>query len=210
MKILVLGAAGKTGREVTRQALLAGHEVVAFVRQASDLPAAERVIVVPGDAENPSDIRHAATDVGAVISVLGHTSAKRSMAQTTAMQTLVAALPVGSRLVSLTGFGVPDPKDPPIPLTGRLMNSVIRLFPGSMYQDGLQHANVMRASQLDWTLVRAPRLTLGSAAGFELGYFSLSGSDSVARADVAAAMISCLADTTWSRQAPMIRSGQTG
>ena len=37
MKILVMGASGKTGHEVVRQALAAGHEVTAFVRDPSRL-----------------------------------------------------------------------------------------------------------------------------------------------------------------------------
>ena len=37
MKLLVLGATGKTGSEVVRQALDAGHEVTAFVRDRAKL-----------------------------------------------------------------------------------------------------------------------------------------------------------------------------
>ena len=37
MNILVLGAAGKTGREVLAQSLAAGHTVTAFVRDPEKL-----------------------------------------------------------------------------------------------------------------------------------------------------------------------------
>ncbi len=33
MKVLVIGAAGKTGRAVVEQALAAGHDVTAFVHE---------------------------------------------------------------------------------------------------------------------------------------------------------------------------------
>ena len=39
MKVLVVGAAGKTGRAVVDQAIKAGHEVTAFVhRDGYDVP----------------------------------------------------------------------------------------------------------------------------------------------------------------------------
>ncbi|MEP7037460.1 MAG: NAD(P)H-binding protein, partial [Acidobacteriota bacterium] len=45
MKILVIGAGGKTGRAVVEQAVAAGHEVTAFVRSASEYDAAANVRV---------------------------------------------------------------------------------------------------------------------------------------------------------------------
>ncbi|HSX02978.1 MAG TPA: NAD(P)H-binding protein [Candidatus Saccharimonadia bacterium] len=207
MRLLVLGAAGRTGQEVVSQALARGHEVVAFVRR-SDVALApqERLTIVVGDAEDEAAVAQAAAGCDAVVSALGHTSVRRSSAQTTAVAALVKALPAGTRVISLTGFGVPDPKDPSLPWTGRLMNLAIRWVPGGLYHDGAEHARVLRESQLDWTLIRAPRLSTAPARGaYQLGYFRLGADVSIPRADVARGMLDCLVDSTWSRQAPMIR-----
>jgi uncharacterized protein YbjT (DUF2867 family) len=206
MKLLILGAAGKTGRELVRQALAAGHEVRAFVRDRESLAPAQGLEIITGDAEAAAQIQAAAKGCDAVISALGHTSAKHSTALTSAMQALVATLAPNSKVISLTGFGVYDPKDPAIPFLGRLMNKVIELVPGGMFSDGAGHVRVLRESSLDWTVIRAPRLTLGQAVKTELGYFSLSVTDSVPRASVAAVMIDCLDSDEWSRKSPMIRT----
>jgi putative NADH-flavin reductase len=48
MKILVIGAAGKSGEALVNEALAAGHEVTAFVRGAAQYKKAN-VRVVAGD-----------------------------------------------------------------------------------------------------------------------------------------------------------------
>ena len=81
MKILVMGASGKTGHEVVRQALAAGHEVTAFVRDPSRLELrAPRMTVATGDARSADDLRRALAEQDAVISALGGT-AKGGMAR---------------------------------------------------------------------------------------------------------------------------------
>jgi putative NADH-flavin reductase len=59
MKILVVGAAGKTGTTVVEQALAAGHEVTAFVHHADGYDVAGDVRVVAGDAADGVAISHA-------------------------------------------------------------------------------------------------------------------------------------------------------
>ena len=50
MRISVLGATGRTGRQIVEQALQAGHEVVAFARKPEALEMDhERLTVVQGD-----------------------------------------------------------------------------------------------------------------------------------------------------------------
>ena len=70
MNILVLGAAGKTGREVVAQALAAGHTVTAFVRDRAKLERND-VPVAIGDARSVDDLRTALLGQDAVISTLG-------------------------------------------------------------------------------------------------------------------------------------------
>lgn len=207
MRLLILGAAGKTGRELVKQGLERGHEVVAFVRNGEALAPQDHLRVIVGDAEDAATLRAAAAGCSAVVSALGHTSVKTSSALTTAADTLIKALPDGTRYISMTGFNVPDPSDPPIPLTGKLVGLVIKLIPGQMYVDGAQHVELLRRSKLAWTVLRCPRLNLNHGSGkYELGYFKLTAADTVARADVAKAMLDCLADPKWVAKAPMIRA----
>lgn len=54
MKVLVIGAGGKSGRSVVEQALAAGHDVTAFVHKTEGYLPDSSVRVVEGDATDRS------------------------------------------------------------------------------------------------------------------------------------------------------------
>ena len=57
-RVVILGAGGSLGRHVLRRALAAGHEVTAFVREASQLPPDARARVSGGpDLAEPRSVR---------------------------------------------------------------------------------------------------------------------------------------------------------
>jgi uncharacterized protein YbjT (DUF2867 family) len=66
MNILVLGAAGKTGREVLAQSLAAGHTVTAFVRDPEKLDRTDGAVAV-GDARSVDDLCEALRGQDAVL-----------------------------------------------------------------------------------------------------------------------------------------------
>ncbi len=206
MKILVLGAAGRTGREVVRDALSRGYEVVAFMLKTEKLDVVSNLSVVIGDAEDAATVAAAYAGCDAVISALGHTSLGKSDAQTLATRALIGIMPPDARFITLTGYGVHDEHDPALPLTGRAMNWLIRHVPGGMFTDGEGHVRLLQQSRLGWIIIRASRLASGPGTGkYELGYYAMGAEVAIARADVAMAMVDVLSDDTWLRQAPMIR-----
>src|ERR1700761_1107012 len=73
MRVTVFGATGGIGTEVVRQALAAGHEVVAVVRDAGRLtvPAGAGLGVVTADVMDPAQIGPAVKGADAVVSALG-------------------------------------------------------------------------------------------------------------------------------------------
>jgi len=85
MKVLVVGAAGKTGRAVVDQAIKAGHEVTAFVhRDGYDVPG---VAVQVGDASDTESMAAAVTRHDAVVDTIGG----KTPDQPTTLETDVAA-----------------------------------------------------------------------------------------------------------------------
>ena len=51
MKLAIFGATGRTGKPLVKQALEAGHEVVALVRTPAKMPLpSDRLTVVQGDS----------------------------------------------------------------------------------------------------------------------------------------------------------------
>ena len=72
MKITVFGASGRTGREVVRQALAAGHDVTAFVRDPAKLSVHyDKVSMIKGDVSDSSAVMQGIEGQDAVVSALG-------------------------------------------------------------------------------------------------------------------------------------------
>lgn len=63
MKILVLGASGRTGRQVTQMAVARSHVVTTLVRSAASFGEHRELRVVVGDPASPSDIESATDTV---------------------------------------------------------------------------------------------------------------------------------------------------
>src|SRR5437660_2773484 len=72
MKLFVIGATGRTGREIVQQALARGHHVTAFVRTPESIPVKnERLIIVRGSATDEHQLLGAMQNHDAIISALG-------------------------------------------------------------------------------------------------------------------------------------------
>jgi putative NADH-flavin reductase len=116
MKIIVFGATGKTGRQVVQQALDAGHDVTAFVRDPARLQLDDpRLRVAAGQVTVGQAAVTAAVDGhDAVISALGSSQTLRGMRSPMIMSQatpviIQAMTETGvDRLVFLSSLGVGD------------------------------------------------------------------------------------------------------
>jgi putative NADH-flavin reductase len=207
MKLALFGATGKTGRHVVEQALAAGHEVTAFVRDPSRLDLEHpRLRVVQGDATDAARVRDAVRGQDAVISALGQTKTSPRDLLTVAARHLTAAMEAEGvrRLVTLVGAGVPHERDTGS-LGRTLMRGLMKLVARHVLEDAERHAGIVRASGLEWTLVRPPRLTDGPRQGdYRTGYLQLGGTNTISRADLATFMLDLAADGGYLREAPMV------
>src|SRR5438132_13671214 len=72
MKLFVIGATGRTGREIVQQALARGHHVTAFVRSPESIASKnEPPTVIKGNAMEENEIFNAMQNHDAVLSTLG-------------------------------------------------------------------------------------------------------------------------------------------
>jgi len=210
MKILVMGASGKTGHEVVRQALAAGHEVTAFVRDPSRLEVREpRLSVVKGDARNADDLRRALAGQDAVISALGG-KAKHAMARPLGgkpsvgvMEASTAALIEAAdeagvrRVVMLSTFML-------APNFRAGILKPLALYYKGMNDDKRAGEEALKKSRLDWTIVYATRLTDGERTGRERLVpvtEIVTPRDNVSRSDAAAFLLAQLEDDAAIRKA---------
>ncbi|TMB48829.1 MAG: NAD-dependent epimerase/dehydratase family protein [Chloroflexi bacterium] len=158
MNILLLGASGKTGRQVLDQALAAGNNVTAFVRDPKKLDR-DDVAVAIGDARNVDDLRKALRGQDAVISTLGtglNASEKLIEGSTEALLDAMHSTGV-KRLVMLSTFAA----SPTYKATGimKLANIAMK----GIVTDKAAGEMLLKGSDVDWTIVYASRLTDGPA-----------------------------------------------
>ena len=108
MKVLVIGAAGKSGRAVVQQALGAGHDVTAFVHKTEGYLPNSKVRVIEGDARDRSAMDSAMLGQGAVIDTLGgKLSFRTTTLEASAAATIIASMQASGvrRLVVISVIG---------------------------------------------------------------------------------------------------------
>jgi putative NADH-flavin reductase len=204
--LLVIGAAGRTGRLIVEQALAAGHAVTAFVRQpdAFGRPP-DRLTVAQGDVLNPADVAGAVKGKGAVLSALGVKDRGPTTVFSAGMTNVVTAMTTHGvrRVVAISTAGLD--RDPDVPLAMKLISNLIvaRVF-RNLYRDQARMEEVLAASDTDWTVVRATMLTDKPLTGrYRVGE-RLHRPERIGRADLAAYLLSCLDDPQTSHKKMMI------
>ncbi len=204
MKIAVIGASGRTGKIFVVTALAAGHEVVAGVHKNNTLPFNEKLTIITCDAMVESEVERLIIGAEAVVSLIGHVKGTPPNIQTDSTKNLVKAMIAQNitRIVSMTGTGVRFPGDK-INLADRFLNFILRIIDPARLKDGIQHAEVLKSSGLNWTILRVLKLQDTSAGRSGLtdnGPTTLY----VSRQDVAKAIINILEQNSFVKQAPMI------
>jgi putative NADH-flavin reductase len=205
MKILILGATGATGQLIVRDATAGGHYVVALVRSkaSANLPGAE---VIEGDARDEGTLARALNGCDAVVSALGTGMGMREVdLLTVATRALVAAMTRTDvrRLVCISALGVGDSRNHGGFVFDRLFQPLLL---GPAYKDKERQEAAIRASSLDWVIVRPAMLTNGAARGRIRATTDLAGVNGgkIARADVAQFVLEQLTTDTWLRRTPVI------
>lgn len=203
MRILVIGASGGTGRLLVGQALAAGHQVTAFVRDPARLPLTHASLrLVVGDAMRPGSIDPAVAGHDAVLCTLG---AKPEGVDRQRGQPGVPVCSVGTRhlIEAMQSAGVRrlvvESSAPcgESAATGRWPAPwVVRTVLREVMADKEVQEAAVRASGLDWTIVRPVKMHDGPrtdrvqvGAGVRWGLAS-----TVSRADVAAVMLQTVTD----------------
>ena len=207
MRIVVFGASGGTGSHIVEQALEAGYEVTAFVRNPEKLGIEHpNLTIFQGDVLDAEKVAQAIAGQEAVLSALGPTRPPEPGMMKTAAQNIIAAMEKHGvkRIISTTGGGVRDPQDQP-KFIDHVMKGLLTLMAGSVLRDSEANVNVIRARDLDWTIVRYPRLLDGKhTRKYRVGYIGKDSGSQLSRADGADFVLKELANEEYVHKMPMV------
>jgi putative NADH-flavin reductase len=204
MKLVIFGATGKTGNEIVRQALQKGHHVTAFVRDPARMGVThDHLSIQEGDVLDPDRVREAIQDHDAVICSLGSSELGKTSIRSQGTANIVQAMDEtrGRRLLVVSAMGVAESWST-LSLFGKLIFATLLR---SARLDHEEQERVVRASEVDWTIVRPSGLTDDPASGnYMLGENIRAKTSRIARADVANFIITELSDNAYLRKAVTI------
>ena len=207
MKLAIFGATGGTGQHLVRQALERGHQVTTLVRSPSKLGvSSEQLRVVQGELSQADKVAKAVQGAEAVISALGPVENKPTFTVSQGTGHILEAMKEHEveRLVISAGAGVSDPKDEP-KLANRLINFLLKSISRWVYEDMLRTVQLVRQSELNWTVVRVPRLTDEQPSGtVKFTYVGKGMGFKISRADLARTMLDLAESGEYLKQAPAV------
>ncbi|MBV2364207.1 NAD(P)-dependent oxidoreductase [Streptomonospora nanhaiensis] len=186
MRILVIGAAGRTGRHVLDQGVARGHAITAFARDgAAPTGVAGLRAVVKGDAARAEDLRAAVREQDAVLCAVGGSAIARALIEVMPEAGVRRLVMTSSRSVTAT--------------RPRLAVGLAWLRFRAVYADLARAEGMLQASGLDWRIVRAVMLVDGPAAGavhIDRAADATGGDWRLTRADYARTLLDVAEDDT--------------
>jgi putative NADH-flavin reductase len=208
MKLLIFGATGATGKLVVEQALAAGNEVRAYVRNPSRFNInTEHLEIVQGELSDQEAIVQAMSGTDVVISTLGPRARQKGMPLAGGMQNILAAMQsqgVRRHIITST-LSARDPNDA-LNTKAKAMIAMVKVLMRSAYDDIVRVAELVRASDCDWTIIRLSILNNKPMTGnVRVGYISKGEvGTAMSRADLADFILKQTSDTQYLRKAPAI------
>jgi len=202
MEITVIGASKGTGSYVVTRAARDKHAVRGLSRSGS-LSSVSGVKPIRGDALDQAVVRRAVAKADAVVVTIGAPARDTSGLRARATATIIDAMRRENvrRLIVQSSMGVDDSAPQ---LNWITKHIVVPLFLKGAFADHLEQEHLVRASGLDWTIVRPGYLKDKPGTGrYEVGFTDMDKNltGSVTRADLADFIVRSLDDESTYRRA---------
>jgi putative NADH-flavin reductase len=206
MRTVIFGATGPTGRQLTEQALAAGHEVTVVARRPDAIPAKPGLTMITADVTDAGAVERAVAGGDAVLSSLGSPpSSKPITVYSRGNANIVAAMHRhGVKRLITVSSSVMDPRWRP---TGEFFfNNVLdplvnRRLGRTAHEDMRRMEALVRDSGLDWTIARPSGLFDHPGITRYQTRENVADGLFTARADLAASMVAQLSDDRFVRRA---------
>jgi putative NADH-flavin reductase len=205
MKIVIFGSTGGTGKELVKQGLELDYEVTAFARTPEKLDEFkhEKLKIVCGDVFNYKDVEKAIIGQDAVLSALGNPTLKPNNTTSEGTRNIVKAMQTHNvrRFICETSLGVGDSREQ----AGFFFSKIIIpiLLKNAIADKEIQE-QIVRESDLDWTIVRPGGLKDSPKTSKYRTGLDKSISGNISRADVAEFMLKQIKSDEFLRKTPAI------
>ncbi len=207
MRLAIFGGTGGTGLELTRQALEKGHSVRVLVRNPNRMPLVNpNMRVVLGNVLDYESVQKTVLGAEAVLSCLGQSNLLRNTRVCSVGTHLIMDVMKAQgvrRFVVESAFGVGES----LAAANLLERLVFATLLWAPYQDKNLLEPEVKASGLEWTILRPTALTNGALTGRYAVTTGRPATSRVSRADVAAAMLRAVEERLWIGESPTVTGG---
>jgi putative NADH-flavin reductase len=204
MRLIIFGSTGSIGQQLVLQALSLGHTVTAFARSKSKLQDIDHdhLTIYEGDVLDPASVEKAVKGHDAVLCALG--AGRKGCVRSEGTRNIIRAMEKAGvkRLICESTLGAGDSKGN---LNFFWKYIMFGWFLKEAYADHELQEKYVKASALDWTIVRPAAFTDGKATGnYQHGFSSNDKSLKlkISRADVAMFMLMQLTTNEYMRKTP--------
>lgn len=208
--IALFGGTGRTGKHVLEMALAGGHSVRMLARRPESVTvASDRLTVVAGDVLDLAAVNRTVAGSDVVVSVFGHVKGSPATVQADGTRNIVGAMQQEGvmRIISLSGGGLPSEQFDRPKAADKLIRILLRVLSPQVLADAKAHLDVLRASGLDWTVVRGPRLTDSAATeSYRVGWVGVNTGTQIPRSDLARFILTQVDDRSFVHQLPFVSS----
>ena len=168
MKIAVVGATGRTGLQVTEQALARGDDVIALARHPGTLPRqGPGMVSAAVDVLDRAVLADTLAGAVAVVSALGIGASRQpTVVYSEGTANLLHAMDAhGIRKLAVISAVPAGPRTEQPFVQRRMIIPVLDRVFGATYADMRRIEALLRGSDLDWVCLRPPRLVSKKATG---------------------------------------------
>jgi putative NADH-flavin reductase len=210
-RIAVLGGSGPTGRHFIEKALAEGHEVQLLVRKPEKVDIEHgKLTLIKGSIMDTAAVERVVQGSNAVVTMIGRAKGSPENFMTQGISNILEAMKKYNvnRIISLTGSGVPAEDDEP-KLTDKAIAFASKKLLGKevrfTLKDARQHAEILKASDAKWTIIRAPMLINSPGKGtLKVDHIGGNVGYKISRADLADFILNELEEENYVEEMPFV------
>ena len=211
MKITILGSTGFVGKVLIKKAIAAGYQVKTLARNPEKLEEIkDKIEIIKGSVFESSSIEAAIEGAEVVLSTIGppQRNPVDPVQYEKAMKNIVSAMDKYGikRYIHIGGAGHAGGENEKWTLNRRFLRLFLNLFGKQILVAKRMEWEVLKTSDLDWTLVRPPRIANEVASGDISANEKNLESLKVSVEDLTDFILEQITSKEWIRKAPLVSS----